>query len=229
MTALVRAFKFFTVVPPLPRLMLYSFMFVTLTSTVSMSLDVSRAPTATIPILVLQVFATATGFTAHARRGYYDVLLTEGIGRLRTALTHWLMSAAPGLVSWIVLALAERTIAGTTNALANGSITALVAVSTIPWGTTVALPRFSGAIGWMLLVVMTATLAPHGVPFNSNDSAFAPDVSSVLATLVFPVRLVGADVPNITVLAMPLTASAISMMAALIWIARAPLPLEAAQ
>jgi len=204
-------------------------MFVTVTSTVAMSLDVSRSATATIPILVLQVFATATGFSAHARRGYYDVLLTEGIGRLRTALTHWLMSAAPGLVSWIVLAAAERTIAGTTNALANGSITALVAVSTIPWGTTVALPRFSGAIGWMLLVVMAATLAPHGVPFNSNDGAFGPDVSSVLTALVFPVRLVGADVPNVTALAMSLTASAISMMAALIWIARAPLPLEAAQ
>src|SRR5262245_60556402 len=152
MRALVRALKFFTVVPPLPRLMVYSFMFVTVASVLSMSLDVSRAPAVTIPVPVLQVFATSTGFTAHARRGYYDLLLTEGIGRLRTALTHWLMSSAPGFVSWLVLAIAERTIAGTSNALAAGSITALVAVSTIPWGTTVALPRFSGAIGWMLLV-----------------------------------------------------------------------------
>jgi len=229
MTALVRALKFFTVVPPLPRLMVYSFMIVTVASAVSMSLDASRTPIASVPILVLQVFATSTGFTAHARRGHYDVLLTEGIGRLRTALTHWLMSSAPGLASWVVVAIAEWTIAGTTNALATGSITALVAVSTIPWGTTVALPRFSGAIGWMLLCVMAATLTPHGITFDQDYGAIGPGWLSVLGTMVFPVGLVGADVQSVVALALPLMVSAVSMMAALIWIARTPLPLEAAQ
>lgn len=229
MTALARALKFFTVVPPLPRLMLHSFVFVTVASAVSMSVDLSRAPTAVVPTLVLQVFATSTGFTAHARRGHYDVLLTEGVGRLRTALTHWLMSSAPGLVSWFVLALTERTITGTTHALGTGSLTALVAVSTIPWGTTVALPRFSGAIGWMLLCVMAVTLAPHAIALDRYDGTFANGWASVLGALVFPVRLVGADAQGVSMLALPLIASGASMMAALIWIAYTPLPLEAAQ
>src|SRR5262245_42876425 len=114
MTALVRAVHFFSVVPPLPSLMVHSFVFVTIASAVSMALGTDRAATAIVPTLVLQVFATSTGFTAHARRGYYDVLLTEGVGRLRTALVHWLMSAAPGLVSWLIVAGAERMIVGTT-------------------------------------------------------------------------------------------------------------------
>ncbi|HEX5107770.1 MAG TPA: hypothetical protein VFV95_04955 [Vicinamibacterales bacterium] len=229
MRALVRALQFFGVVPPLPSLMVYSFVFVTVAAIVSLSVDVHRAPTAIIPTLVLQVFATSTGFTAHARRGYYDVLLTEGVGRLRTALTHWLMSSAPGLVSWLIVAATERMIAGTTTAVAPGSITALVASSTIPWGTTVALPRFSGAIGWMLLCVMTITLAPRGMAFGSNESLTATGWPAAVEALVFPVRLVGGDVGHVAVLALPLLASAASMMSALLWIARTPLPLEAAQ
>jgi hypothetical protein len=229
MRALVRALQFFSVVPPLPNLMRYSFVFVTLASTVSMSVDVGRAPMAIVPTLVLQVFATSTGFTAHARRGYYDVLFTEGVGRLRTALMHWLMSSAPGLVSWLIVAGAERMIAGTTTAVAPGSITALIASSTIPWATTVALPRFSGAIGWMLLCVMTITLGPRTVAFAANDSLPAAGWPAALEALVLPVRLVGGDAQNVAALASALLASGVSMTGALLWIARTPLPLEAAQ
>ena len=53
MRALVRALQFFGVVPPLPSLMVYSFVFVTVAAIVSLSVDVHRAPTAIIPTLVL--------------------------------------------------------------------------------------------------------------------------------------------------------------------------------
>src|SRR5690606_1493220 len=103
-----------------------------------------------------------TGFAMPARRGYYDLLLTRGSGRLGIAVTHWLASILPGLVTWFVVCVTEAIATGgrAGAARASGTVAAFVLVSTLPWAITVRLPRFTGAVGWLLLAVATVAFAP---------------------------------------------------------------------
>lgn len=231
MRSLLRAAHFFMVVPPLPRLMLHAFAVVTVMSAAALGLDARRAHGAAIPILTLQVFATSTGFAAHARRGHYDLLLTGGVGRLRTAVVQWLMAAAPGVASLGMLAAVEAAVVGTRATLASGTMAALLLVTTLPWAATVALPRFSGAIGWMLLVVVAGSLTVQGDAFDLTWSpASDPGWAAAVGFLVFPVGAAGADVAGDVDLVAPALACGIASMAlAFRWIQRAPLALEAGQ
>lgn len=231
MRALLRAMHFFTVVTPLPQLMLYSFAVATVLSSLALVIDGTRASVAAIPILTLQVFATATGFVAHARRGHYDVLLTGGIGRLRTASMQWLMAAVPGLMSWGVLAAVEWATTGTRYTLASGTWAALFITSTLPWALTVALPRFSGAIGWLLVSVMIVTLvAPASATPLIWSVRSPPGWVAAAGSLLFPLRLAGVEVAGDGLAVVPaVIVAATSMAVALAWVRRTPLPLEAGQ
>ena len=66
-------------------------------------------------------------------------------------------------------------------------------VSTLPWAMTVALPRFTGAIGWLLLGVMVVTLTPLGDREGAVWRASLEDDSWLAAWefLLFPMRLLG--------------------------------------
>lgn len=228
-TALVRAIRFFSVVPPFPRLMLYAFAVTTSLSVAAIGIEPPRAASAALPILMLQLFATSTGFATHARRGHYDVLLTEGFGRLRTALVQWVIAAAPGIGSWLLLAVAELALAGTTRTLASGTLAALLMVSTLPWAVTVALPRFSGAIGWILLGVSTRAF-PLVDLLDTAWNPLDPRWISTLRFFLFPARAAGINVVTDLALVIPaLIAAGVSMGVALYWIHRAPLPLESGQ
>jgi hypothetical protein len=227
------AVRFFRVVPPVPWLMVWSFACVSVAGAVALAYDTGRAAPAVIPILVLQVFAVSAGFVASARRGYYDVLLTSGTGRAHAALVHWSMSAIPGAVSWVALGIAEAFITGNARGvMASGTVAAMFVVSTIPWAATVALPRFTGAIGWMLLCVMAVTLTP----IDDQGSVFRYGSmregvwSAACAFLLFPMRLAGEDVfyrPGMV--APAIIVAGTSMAVALAWIHWTDLPLEAAQ
>jgi hypothetical protein len=231
MRSLLRTILFFIVVPPLPRLMLHAFAVITVISVAGLGLDPHRAPGAAIPILTLQVFATSTGFAAHARRGHYDLLLTGGVGRVRTAIVQWLMAAAPGVASVGVLAAAEAALAGTRTTLASGTMAALFLVTTLPWAATVALPRFSGAIGWILLVVVTRSLTAPGDGFHLAWSANSdPGWVAALGFLIFPVGAAGSDIGGkVLLLAQALVGGVVSMAIALRWIQQTPLALETGQ
>lgn len=85
MDRLLYAVRFFRVVPPVSRLMVASFGVLTVCAGAALVVGPDRAARVVLPTLVLQAFAVSVGFTAVARRGYYDVLLTSGAGRLRAA------------------------------------------------------------------------------------------------------------------------------------------------
>jgi hypothetical protein len=230
--ALVRAVRFFLVVPPLPRLMLYAFIGVTGVSAAAIALDPHRAKGAAVPLLALQVFATSTGFAAHARRGHYDLLLAGGIGRTRTAVVQWLLAAAPGVVCLGVLAAAEQAFAGTATTRASGTLAAALIVTTVPWAITVSLPRFSGAIGWLLLVVVVRSLETPGDWWHLAWRD-APDGGSMAAfsLLVFPVGAAGANLGDAepVLMGVAVASAFVSMALALRWIRRAPIALDTGQ
>jgi hypothetical protein len=112
-------------------------------------------------ILLVQLFAVATGFFRHATRGYYDPILL-GSSRPRVAIAHFAVSAAPGLAAWIVTggaeAVAARSLA--VPALRAPGWVALLLASALPWAAGVRAPRFAPAILWLLV---TASLLVSGV------------------------------------------------------------------
>src|SRR4029453_3267579 len=151
--------RFFLIVPPVPSMMAGTFVVLTIAGGAAIVSDRTRAPGALVPILVLQSLAASSGFSLPARRGHYDLLFTRGSSRTRIALVHWAMSILPGVASWLVLALVELVVSAGSGKrlLASGTCVAVCVVSTLPWAVTVALPRFSGGIGWLLVAVTAAT------------------------------------------------------------------------
>jgi hypothetical protein len=217
---MVDAFRFFRVVPPLPALLVIAFGVITASSVVAVIVDPQYAHGTIDAVLVLQLFASSSGFAGHARRGHYDLLLTRGDRRFTIAAVHWLMSIMPGTASWLTIATAEVIASGGKNTvgLASGTLAALIVISMISWATTVALPRFAGAIGWLVVFAMALALTPAG------------GVPAPLTNIVFPLGMVGGSTsiaPD--AIAPSLLLGVASIVAALLWIDRTEVPLEAAQ
>src|SRR5678816_1999866 len=156
--------RFFLVVPPMPLLMVGALLVATGVSAAVIVVEPSRTSGALTPILLLQLFACSSGFDVPARRGHYDLLLTHGEARRRVIVAHWGASAAPGLLCWLLIAAVRCAISNgseRTLLLNVGTVTAMILVSTIPWAITVRLPRFSGAIGWLLTCLLYTSPSPR--------------------------------------------------------------------
>jgi hypothetical protein len=152
--------RFFVVVPVVPTAMLWTFTLTVVAGCAAIAVNVSYADRTLAPVLLLQLFATASGFRVPARRGHYDLLFTSGESRLTIAVTHWLMSAFPGVFAWCALAISEHA-AGGTALTASGTIAAMVLVSTVPWSLTMPLARLTGAIVLLLIFVTAAAAFPR--------------------------------------------------------------------
>ena len=231
LAALGRAVRFYRVVPPVSPLMRVSFVAITAASIAAVLLGLRSGSSAAVPILVLQLFAASAGFASAARRGHYDVLLTGGVGRLGTAIVHWAMSVAPGVASCLALSATEVIVAADSGTVSlSGTLTALFVVSTVPWAMTVGLPRFSGAIGWMLMFVMVLTLGPpaDGSPVGALDATSGPTWGAALSAIIFPIGMAGRDLTaHVATLIPALVLSCVSMAGALVWIHVTDIPLEA--
>ena len=165
--------RFFAVVPPMPLLMIGAFVVVTVASVGVIVVEPTRTAGALTPVLLLQLFGTSSGFDVPARRGHYDLLLTHGDARRRIIVGHWAASALPGVTSWLVLGVVSCvTMSGDerSSLFTLGTLTAVSLVSTIPWATTVRLPRFSGAIGWLLIIATMSLIAPGMLALDESRS-----------------------------------------------------------
>lgn len=219
------AILFFRVVPPVPPLMTSTFVVVTVASMLVVVVDPRRATGVLTAIALLQLFAAASGFAGPARRGYYDLLFTRGDRWLVIGVAQWLMSIAAGMASWVAIAGVETAVTGApVQSFAPGTVTAMLLVSTVPWAMTVALPRFAGAVGWLVVMVMASTLVPQLLP---PARVWWVEAAAVL---LLPGSFIGAAFSTGSVVPGPALACALaSMCVALRWIARADVPLETAQ
>lgn len=227
--------RFFAVVPPMPLLMIGAFGAVTGVIMVIVAVDPSRAPQALTPILLLQLFACSSGFDVPARRGHYDLLLTHAGSRRLVLLGHWAASACPGLICWLALAASCLVAVGRDagGLFATGSMTAVCLVSTIPWAVTLRLPRFSGAIGWLLVVAVLSLGAPEAFSVGAEPSSadWKSWLQAAWAVLVYPPVLVGRSLHGAEALAAaPALLVAIGALTIGLWSAQwRDIPLEAAQ
>jgi hypothetical protein len=227
--------RFFHVVPPVPSLMTGTFVILTLASGAAIVADLDRAAGALVPVLLLQSLAASSGFALPARRGHYDLLLTRGKSRILIAVVHWVASIAPGLSSWLLLALLEfvASTGRSTSLFASGTCAAVFLVSTLPWALTIALPRFSGGIGWMLLAVTTATTFASDVmgPWTAPSTRIEELVWPAWSFLIYPVGAIGQQLDRAQMLAV-LPASMLALVAMATgcrWVGHRDVPLEASQ
>lgn len=228
--------RFFAVVPPMPLLMIGAFGVVTAAIAVVVVLNPSRAPGALAPILLLQLFACSSGFDVPARRGHYDLLLTHAGSRRVVVLGHWAASACPGIICWLALAAICRVVVGADTGgalLSTGSVVAVCLVSTIPWATTLRLPRFSGAIGWLLIVATMSFAAqgPFSIGAEQSIEGWRSWLHAAWTVLLYPPVLVGRSPHGVEALAVvPSLLVAAGTLAAGLWsVQRRDIPLEAAQ
>jgi hypothetical protein len=227
--------RFFHVVPPVPAMMTATFAVLTLASAIAIVTDAGTAPGALAPVLLLQAFAASSGFALPARRGHFDLLFTRGSSRTSIAIVHWASSVATGIGSWLALAAIELLVSGGTRAtlLVSGTCAAMFLVSTLPWAAGVALPRFSGGIGWLLLAVTLATT--FSTPLLGEWAVTSTRIEDLAwpawAFFVCPVAAVGQRLTPAQFLAVvpALAIAATAMMIACRWIAERDIPLEAAQ
>lgn len=227
--------RFFQIVPPVPPLMTWTLIALTVVCAIALIADPLKGPGALSPILVLQSFAASSGFALPARRGHYDLLFTRGSSRTLVALAHWGTSVAPGLASWLLLALLEAVInvGDRTTLFRSGTLAALCVVSTLPWAITVALPRFSGGIGWLLVATTAAmTFSSAAVGDWTVESTRIEELAvAAWSFLVYPVAAVGLHLTRVQGLAIlpDLSAALVAMVLACRWIATRDVPLEASQ
>jgi hypothetical protein len=130
------------------------------------------------------------------------------------------MSIAPGVVSWAAVAAAEAAITAgrSTVGIAAGTIVALGVTSTIGWAITVPLPRFAGAIGWIITFTIASAMRPEG--------AAPPEA---VTNVIFPLALVGRRTLTVAGSLPVLTLAVVTMALALAWVERTDVRLEAAQ
>jgi hypothetical protein len=230
----VSPLRFFRVVPTQPALIVWTFLVVVVIGGIAIARVPSRSGDLMRPVLLLQLFAASSGFEVPARRGHYDLLLTSGHRRIWVALVHWAISIAPGVLAWLVLAVVEVTAHGDadTNLLASGTCAAMGLVSTMPWAITVRLPRFSGGIGWLLVLTLsTSVLSSARMPGSSGANEVGESIWSAWEFLVYPVVFVGRElsIGDGLIAAPALLLALAAMVAACRWVSRTSVPLEAAQ
>jgi hypothetical protein len=226
--------RFFRVVPTQPMLIVWTFMVVIAVGSMAIVYEPSRSGDLMRPVLLLQLFAASSGFEVPARRGHYDLLLTSGHRRIWVALVHWTTSIAPGVLAWLVLAAVEVAArrGADTKLLASGTCAAMGLVSTMPWAITVRLPRFSGGIGWLLVLTLSTSVLSSGrMPVSRGVNEVGESILSAWEFLVYPAVFVGRELSlgDGLIAAPALMLALVLMAAACRWVSRASVPLEAAQ
>lgn len=205
--------RFFFVLRVVPPLISSAFALATAVGAAALVIDVDHGIRTVAPVLLLQLFAAASGFCIPARRGHYDLLFTSGENRLMIAVMHWVMSVLPGVVSWFALATIERVYGGN-SLVAPATLLALLVVSTVPWCLTVPFPRLTGGIAWLLVFALAAVILP------------GPDTSA--AGLLLPWALLRSPVQPLLAVCLVVLVAA-GMAATFVLINQMDVPLESSQ
>ncbi|MGE0394601.1 MAG: hypothetical protein AB7I25_07745 [Vicinamibacterales bacterium] len=146
--------RFFHAVPLQSPVMLAGLALVSAAEALQVLLAPGSGRDAVTTLLFVQLFSASVGFAIPARRGHYDALLTGGASRHAVVSGHLLMAIAPGVAAWILIGGVERA-AGGTAIWSTGSVAALALVSVGGWAITAPLPRLSGGVIWLVVLLAT--------------------------------------------------------------------------
>ena len=234
MTGWRTSLAFFRVVPLHSFSMLAGLGAATLFGAILLVTRPSRTPDPLMPLLLLNAFAVSSGFRVPARRGHFDLLFTGGASWTVIALTHWLVSTAPGIAAIVTLGVVEAAVTGDlhTAAFSSGTIAAVLTTSSAAWTATVAFPRMTGAVAWLVLllsvlIVSTEWRAALVLAGSGHGSVGA----MALAFILNPLFVVGVRLqpPQLFAVWSVVALALASVVATSTWIARMNVDLEVAQ
>jgi hypothetical protein len=181
-------------------------------------------------LLFLQLFACSSGYVTHGARGYYDPALTTGTTRWRVGLAHFLASAAPGILAWLVFGAWVVIRGGPDNghAFRPASLVFLLMISAISWLLTLRLAPLSGGMLWMFVMVATALSAEFlrivATGLRNREAFMQSPLRSVATGLLVPLISYAAPWPAVFLVAF--LAITLAMVAlGLLFIAKRDLPL----
>lgn len=198
--------RFFAAVSPPPRVLVAVLAILAAGAVVLETVSTGSSDWVLASIAIIQLFAAATGFHAHATRGHYDPVLLDG-ERQRLALAHFAVSAAPGLAAWCVAGVAEAVAARSLSvpAFRPAGWAALLLVSAVPWAAGLRSPQFAVGVLWLLLtaslLVSGTLLSPLAAirsdpswPVRHSLSAIGVGLGfpMVIPSLAWPARVLGA-------------------------------------
>lgn len=158
-------------------------------------------------VLFLQLFAASTGYRERLRRGHFDPILVGGTNTWRIAAAHWAISVGLGILVWAVLTVLELAVHGNQRltSLSPAEIAVFLYASTAVWTLTLPLPRYIGAVLWLVLLVVlqsTQQLQAMRVTFTPVPETWTEIVRSATSVFLFPVfLLLDPGVANATLLA----------------------------
>jgi hypothetical protein len=191
----VRALRFFLILELSHPVVTAGLAIVTAASIVAIVVEPLLASAVVFPVLMLQVLASSSGFAPAARRGHYDLPLTLGLARSAIGLAHWCVSAWPGVVAWLLVALTELAVgAGPPRVMRYGQVAMLLVSSTLPWALTVPFPRLTGGLALTVAGLSLAGVVPVDVRTQwanllQGAEAEAAAIGSVTAAVVMLVAL----------------------------------------
>jgi hypothetical protein len=149
-------------------------------------------------ILFAQMFLASSGFLVRARQGHYDALLSRGRQRKSILLAHWIVSIAPGLAAWLIVALAGALVGSPSalSAIAGARGAGLFIVSAASWSLGFALPRGAAGMLWMSLLMVLVMQRAELLAASTGASpgamaAMGSIVRQAVTVIVCPFLLVG--------------------------------------
>jgi len=223
---------FFRAAPPVTRPMVLCLWATAGLAGVAMAAGLAGGPTVLTPLLVLHIFAASSGFGLAMKRGHYDLVLARGVSVIGLMTAHWLASIIPGLTAWLAVAALEPVLSrAEPAALTSGSVFAFLLASSFPWAFTTPLPRFTAAIGWLVLLVTSLAIIPSGqLHLLGALRAQQPTALGALAVVAYPMGLLGVDALHLPAgtISPGVGCALLSMLCAAAWNRRADVPLETA-
>ena len=142
-------------------------------------------------VLVVQIFLASSGFLPAARRGHFDPILV-GPSRTLVAVSHWLVSASPGAVAWIVIAGTAHALSGPSvlSGMGGRRVAALLIVSSLAWAAGFWFARGAAGLAW--IAGLAAMLVRHVRLIPPGDvGSTAMVLRDAAALVVCPFLLLG--------------------------------------
>jgi hypothetical protein len=145
-------------------------------------------------ILFAQMFLASSGFVVRARQGHLDPLLTNSLERTAVVVSHWVLSVAPGIIAWVLVAGAGLVLGSpaAVSAFIGTRVAGLLVVSSMAWALGFALPRGAAGMLWTAVLLALLTQRTELLP-EASPSATGPAVvfRHALTLILCPFLLVG--------------------------------------
>jgi hypothetical protein len=187
---------FFLVLRPFPGYGLVAFAAVAAFGVLSVWWSPGELDSALGLVLFVQMFFASTGFAATAHRGHFDPMLGHDANRIAALAAQWCASIAPGLLTWLLLALCGY-LAGSpvvVSALAGPRLAAFFMVSALAWSAGFALPRGAAGVLWAAVLVWLLVRHPDLLGWAGPASSALGIVRTAAALVVCPFLLIGSRV-----------------------------------